>query len=178
MLYAQPQGDYAMSELYAELRQAKEAKWYRRLKIIQLSMTGMRVPQLAEQFNLCRVTIRSYIKAYNEGGIAGLRPKKSSGRPPKVGQLSREDWSEILRRTPDQYEKLQTGSRQWTLGLLVRYAKEYLQQEVCFQTIFAALKRRKYRTGRSKLRGGSPDPEYQVKRKRGEDLRSLPSRGN
>ena len=70
MLYAQPQGDYAMSELYAELRQAKEAKWYRRLKIIQLSMTGMRVPQLAEQCNWCRVTIRSYIKAYNEGGIA------------------------------------------------------------------------------------------------------------
>lgn len=178
MLYAQPQGDYAMSELYAELRQAKEAKWYRRLKIIQLSLTGMRVSQLAEQFDLCRVTIRSYIKAYNQGGVEGLRPRKSPGRPPKVGQLSRGDWEQILRRTPNQYEKLETDSRQWTLALLVRYAKAYLHQEVCFQTIFAALKRCKYRTGRSKLRVGSPDPEYQVKRKRGKDLRSLPSRGN
>ena len=94
----------------------------------------------------------------------------------------RRRWSgrthEILHQTPHHYEKLQTDSRTWTLDLLVRYAKEYLGQEVCFQTISAALKRCKYRTGRSKLRVGSPDPDYQVKRHRVEELRSLPSGGN
>jgi hypothetical protein len=95
-----------------------------------------------------------------------------------VGQLVKDQWREILNQTPNQYEKLGTDSRQWTLELLVRYAKEYLDQEVCFQTISAALRRCKYRTGRSKLRVGSPDPEYQVKRKRVEELESLPPRGN
>ena len=178
MIYAHPQGDHAIRELQVELKQAREAKWYRRLKIIQLSMAGITVPQLAEQFELCRATIRSYLKAYNQAGIKGLRPGKSPGRRPKVGQLVKDQWREILNQTPNQYEKLGTDSRQWTLELLVRYAKEYLDQEVCFQTISAALRRCKYRTGRSKLRVGSPDPEYQVKRKRVEELESLPPRGN
>lgn len=178
MIYAQPQGDYAISELQVELRNAQHAKWYRRLKIIQLSMTGITVPQLSEQFDLCRATVRSYIKAYNEGGIEGLRPGKSPGRPPKVGQLTRDQWEEILRRTPNQYERLQTDSRRWTLELLACYAKEYLHQEVCFQTIWAALRRLKYRPGRSKLRVGSPDPEYQIKRARIEAFRGLPPRDN
>ena len=176
MLYAQPHGDYALSELAVELRNAQNAKWYRRLKIIQLSMRGATVPELAAQFDLCLATVRSYIKAYNAGGIAGLRPKKSPGRPAKVGQLVRDEWEEILRQTPNCYEKLETECRTWTLELLVRYAREYLEQEVCFQTISAALRRCKYRTGRSKLRVGSPDPEYQVKRPQVEHLQSLPAR--
>lgn len=176
MLYAEPQGDYALSELQVELRNAQNAKWYRRVKIIQLSMRGVTVPDLADQFDLCLATVRSYLRAYNAGGIAGLRPKKSPGRPAKVGQLARKQWEEILRQTPNCYEKLETECRTWTLELLVRYAKEYLEQEVCFQTISAALRRCKYRTGRSKLRVGSPDPEYQVKRHQVERLQSLPAR--
>ena len=78
------------------------------------------MPQLAEQFEVCKATVRKYIKAYNTGGIDQLRPAKSPGRPPKVGHLSRDDWSDILSQTPNQYEKLQTDSRQWTLELLVR----------------------------------------------------------
>lgn len=178
MLYAHPQGDHAISELQVELKKATKATWYRRLKVIQLSMAGRSVPQLAKEFDLCAATLRNYIKAYNQGGIEGLRPGTSSGRPPKVGQLSKDDWGEILHQTPNHSQKLGTDSRQWTLGLLVRYAKEYLGQEVCFQTISAALKRCKYRTGRSKLRVGSPDPDSPVKRQRVEELRSLPQGDN
>lgn len=178
MIYAIPQTEHAISELQCAIKEAKKAKWYRRLKIIQLSMAGKTVPQLADEFNLCSTTIRSYIKAYNGDGIENLRPKKQLGRPRKVGHLSRDDWSEILSQTPNQYEKLETDSRQWTLELLVGYAKHYLNEQVTLDTISKALRRCKYRTGRSKLRVGSPDPDYTVKRARVEDLRSLPQRGN
>jgi len=182
MIFAEPYGNYAHSELQYEIKQASQTnanpKWYRRLKIVQFSLAGYTVPQLTDLFEPCAATIRSYIKDYNQGGIEALNPKKSPGRPPKVGQLAQDDWAQIMSQTPNQYDKLQTDSRQWTLQLLVTYAKEYLDQDVCFQTISAALKRCGYRTGRSKLRVGSPDPDYQVKRERVESLRSLPSRGN
>jgi len=178
MIYAQPQAEHAISELQKKLTGAKDAKWYRRLKIIQLSMSGVSVPKLSDQFDLCPKTVRNYIKSYNQGGIDQLRVKNSPGRPTKVGHLCRDDWSEILSQTPNQYERLETDSRQWTLELLVRYAKEYLSQDVCLDTISKALRRCKYRTGRSKLRIGSPDPDYLVKRERVEKLRSLPPRGN
>lgn len=177
MIYAQPQGEHAVSELQGLLKKASDAKWYRRLKIVQLSMTGMSVPQLSQHFEVCKATIRKYIKAYNQGGVEALIPKKPTGRLPKVAHLTQDDWNQILRQTPDQYEKLQTDSRQWTLALLVGYAKEYLDQEVCFQTVAAALKHCKFRTGRSKLRVGSPDPDYQVKRERVEQLRSFATAG-
>lgn len=178
MIFAIPQKENAISELQLYIKNADQVKWYRRLKIIQRSMAGMTVPQLAEHFDVCQATVRQYIKAYNRGGLDELRPQKSPGRPPKVGHLSRDDWSDILHRTPNQYEKLKTDSRQWTLALLVRYAKEYLGEEVHFDTISKALRRCKYRTGRSKLRVSSPDADYLVKRERIQKLRSLQHRGN
>lgn len=178
MIYAIPQGEHAISELQVELKTAEKAKWYRRLKIIQLSMAGHSVPQLAPQFDVCQATVRNYIEAYNDGGIEPLRPQKQPGRPLKVGNLTKDHWQEILSMTPNQYDPLQTDSRQWTLDLLVRYAKHYLDADVDFSTISKAMKRCGYRTGRSKLRIGSPDPDYMVKRQRGENLRSLPQRGN
>jgi transposase len=178
MIYATPQGEHAHSELQYELKQAESAKWYRRLKIIQLSMSGISASQLSQQFDLCPATIRSYIKAYNGKGIENLRPRKQPGRPTKVGHLSRDEWSKILSQTPNQYEKLETDSRQWTLELLAGYAKEYLNQPVTLDTISKALRRCKYRTGRAKLRIGSPDPDYSVKRETVETLASLPPRGN
>jgi len=178
MIFAIPHKDNAISELQFEIKTADNVKWYRRLKIIQLSMADVTVPQLSEQFDVCKATVRKYIQAYNRGGLDQLRPQKAPGRPPKVGHLSRDDWSDILHQTPNQYEKLETDSRQWTLALLVRYAKEYLGEEVCLDTISKALRRCQYRTGRSKLRIASPDADYVVKRERVAELRSLRPRGN
>jgi len=53
MIYAQPQAEHAISELQAQLKGAGDAKWYHRLKIIQLSMNGISVKKLSEQFDLC-----------------------------------------------------------------------------------------------------------------------------
>lgn len=186
MIYAIPQTEDAISDLQCALKEAKQVKWYRRLKIIQLSMSGLSVGQLSEQFDLCGATIRSYIKAYNaaggngvaatplSAGIENLRPKKQPGRPKKVGHLSRDQWSFILNRTPNQYEDLETDARTWTLELLVRYVKAYIGEDVTLDTVSKALRRCKYRTGRSKLRVGSPDPDYVVKRERVETLCSKP----
>lgn len=135
MIYAIPETEDAISDLQCALKEAKQVKWYRRLKIIQLSMSGLSVAQLSEQFDLCSATIRSYIKAYNAGGIENLRPKKQPGRPKKVGHLSRDQWSEILNRTPNQYEELETDARTWTLKLLVRYVKAYIGEDVTLDTV-------------------------------------------
>jgi transposase len=174
VIFAKAEGKDAISELQFAIKQAREAKWYRRLKIIELSINGVSVSKLASQFDVCQATVRNYIKAYDAGGIDNLRPKKQPGRPKKVGHLSRDDWSEILSQTPNQYQRLSTDSRQWSLELLVRYVKEYIGEQVTLDTVSKALRRCKYRTGRSKLRIGSPDPNYTLKRERVFELGSKP----
>jgi transposase len=106
--------------LEAELKSTKDAKWYRRLKVIHLSSQGETVPTLTKTLDLSQTTIRNYIKRYNDGGIEALKRRNSNGRPTKI-KLTKAEWEELLHRSPCQFEKLNTAARNWTQKLLVQY---------------------------------------------------------
>ena len=178
MIYARLKNPEEQKLLDDELKSAKDRNWYRRLQIIKLSAGKHTVQELSQDFDLCQQTIRNYIHAYNEGGLAELKPTKPPGRPPKIGNWTEADWDEVLGRTPDQYQKLNTQSRQWTLERLGMYLLKYHDIDVDISNIYRSLRKTGRRTGRSKLRVGSPDPKYKVKRKHTEDLRNLHARGN
>ena len=169
----------ALEHLDAVLCEATTPKWYKRLLIIKLSATEhMSVGKLAKMFNLCDDSIRSYIHKYNTSGLEALMPKSPPGCRGKITHFSKSDWDRLLEQTPNQHEKLHTDSRQWTLELIRPYLKAYHGISVTPPAIHLALRRVGYRTGRSKLRVGSPDPEYQTKRHQLEELTSLPRRDN
>ena len=166
MIYAEIRDTSALQALDTALCEAEKPKWYRRLLIIKLSATEhLSVQQLAKMFNLSDDSIRSYLHKYNTSGLEALMPKSPPGRRGLITHFSKSDWSRMLEQTPNQYEKLQTDSRQWTLDLMSAYLKAYHEISVSPSAIYFALRRTGYRTGRSKLRVGSPDPEYQAKRK-------------
>lgn len=170
MIFVKPLSVEEKEELIEALKEAKDAKWYRRLKIIQLSSEGFTVPQLEELFDVTEITVRDYIHRYNEGGILALKAIPQSGRPKKLKEF-KEQWEGILRQSPSHFEKLHTGKRNWTLGLLAEYLFHYHGIHVCAQTIANALSDAGYSRGRSKLRVTSPDPEYEIKRQRVEKLK-------
>lgn len=165
MIYAKLEDPLAVESLDVALGEATQPKWYRRLLIIKLSgVERMPVSKLAKMFNLSDDSIRSYIHKYNTSGLEALMPKSPPGRRGKITHFSKSDWDRLLEQTPNHYEKLETDSRQWTLDLISAYLKAYHEISVTPPAIYFALRRTGYRTGRSKLRVGSPDPEYQAKR--------------
>jgi len=174
MIYAQLNNPEEKEILESELKSAKDKNWYRRLQIIKLSAYKHTVQELSHDFDLCQQTIRNYINAYSQGGLPAFFPKKSPGRPPKIGNWTKEDWDKVLEQTPNQYEKLGTQSRQWTLDRLRVYVKEYHDIDVSIVSVHKSLRKTGRRTGRSKLRVGSPDPDYIVKRESIEKLRDFP----
>ena len=177
MIYAELRDESALERLDAALCEATKPQWYRRLLIIKLSATeGLSVPKLARTFNLSDDSVRSYIHKYNTSGLAALIPKSPPGRRGKITHFRKSDWDRLFEQTPDQYEKLNTASRQWTLELMSVYLKAYHEISVTPPAIHMALRRVGYRTGRSKLRVGSPDPEYQAKRSQLAELASLRKR--
>jgi len=178
MIYAKIKGEKEQKRLDDALRASEKKNWYRRLQIIFLSAQEYSVQKLSEMFELCEATIRDYIHAYNQGGLNKLKPAKPPGRPPKIGNWTEADWDKVLEQTPNQYEKLNTQSRQWTLERLQVYVREYHDIDVDISNIYRSLRKTGRRTGRSKLRVGSPDPMYKVKRKHTQDLRNLQARGN
>ncbi len=177
MIYAELNDVLALERLDVALSEATHPKWYRRLLIIKLSgVERMPVSKLAKMFNLSDGSVRDYIHKYNTSGLEALIPKSPPGRRGKITHFSKSDWNQLLEQTPNQYEKLQTDSRQWTLELIRVYLKAYHEISVTPPAIHLALRRIGYRTGRSKLRVGSPDPEYQAKRTQLTELTSLPKR--
>ena len=139
MLFAQVTKK-GQEELKSAIDVAQEAKWYRRLKIVDLSAQGHRVPELAQWFDIGEASVRRYIKQYNEGGLTGLHPGKSNGRHASI-PLSKAEWEELLSRRPSQFEALQTKARNWTQALLQRYLSHYHNLEVTQGTISSTLKR-------------------------------------
>lgn len=127
-------------ELNKALKTAQKAKWYRRVKVIDLSAKGEQVSKIAEIFDLNENTVRGYIKSYNAGGLAGLKPKRGQGRKVSI-KLSQEELSEIIARSPSQYEKLETGARNWNQSLMQAYLKAYHQIEVSQSVISDSFKR-------------------------------------
>jgi transposase len=161
--------------LLEELKQASESKWYRRLKIMHLSSQRMPVPKLATLFDRCKATVRNYVKRDNAGGIDGLKRQSSDGAPSKI-PLNKAEWEELLHRSPSQFERLQTGARNWTQELLGEYVHQYAGVSVAQCTISACIKRHGIRWNRGKLKVTSPDPLYPVKRERIETLKKSQKR--
>lgn len=174
MIYAKVNPE-AIEVLETELKKPKDGNWYRRLKIIHLSSQGYTVPQLSRFFDLSCATVRDYIKRYNQGGLAALKPNYSNGRPVKIN-LSKEEWEEILHQSPCQFEKLHTGAQNWTQQMLRKYLALYHHILVAQSTISTLFQRLGIRWNRGKLKVTSPDPLYQVKRERIEELKKKPAR--
>jgi len=176
MLYAHVSPESARI-LVQELSQTKEAKWYQRVKIIHLSSQGKTVPELAGLFEPCAATIRDYIHQYHAGGLAGLKADSSDGAPKKI-PLTKAEWDELLRRSPSQFDRLDTAARNWSQGLLVNYFRHYYEVIVTQSTISKCLKRLGIRWNRGALKVTSPDPLYTVKRQRIEALKKKPTPGH
>lgn len=132
--------DEGLKLLEKELKSTKDHKRYRRLKIIQLSSQGAKIPQLVKQFDVCENTIRNYIKRYDKGGLETLKRSNSDGRSSRI-QLTKAEWEELLRCSPCQFVKLNTGSRNWTQKMLSQYCGEYLGIQISRSGISKLLKR-------------------------------------
>lgn len=133
--------------------------------------------QLSELLGVCEATIRNYIHSYNQGGLDKLKPVKQPGRPPKIAHWKKEDWDKVLEQTPNRYDKLNVISFQWTLNRLRLYVKTYHQIDICIASVYNSLRKTGRRTGRNKLRVGSPDPDYAMKREHTEAVQNLALEG-
>ena len=138
MLYAKV-NETAREALKNAIKTVKDIKKYRRLKVIDLSAKGQKVSQIAAIFDLSENTIRDYIKRYNQAGLEGLKPTYGQGRSKSI-TLSKDELIELLRRSPSQFKKLDTGARNWNQALLKQYLSEYHQIDVSKSAISGTFK--------------------------------------
>lgn len=164
------------TKLLEAMKETQDKKWYRRLKIVDLSGQGHSVPTLAYMFNLGQQTIRTYIHRYNQNGIDGLNPDYGQGRDLAL-DWTKDQWLALLGQAPSQFEALDSGAQNWTQALMVEYLAAYHQVHITQAAVSVMLKRVGVRWKRAKARVKSPDPLYVVKRQRVEFLKAQAQNG-
>ena len=164
-------------KLHKAVAEAQELKWYRRLKIIELSGQGYGVPELAKMFDLSQATVRIYLNRYNDDGLKGLAPDYRAGRTTTLS-WTKEQWLNVLNQAPSDFEKLESGAQNWSQALLQKYLAEYHQLHLSQATLSKTLRKAGVNWRRAKLTVTSPDPLYTVKRERLQQLKDQALQGS
>jgi putative transposase len=95
------------------LQKTKNIVMYRKYLVIKLHMKKLTNIRIAEIVDLDRQTIGIYIKQYDELGINGIVPKKSTGRPRFLSKGQEQQlYMTLSEKTPEQVGF--DGIKNWT----------------------------------------------------------------
>jgi transposase len=153
-----------LAELDKLYRQTKKVRIRERTQIILLaSEQSMAAPEIAKIIRRNEQTVRTWIKRFNAEGIAGLSDAPRSGTPPTVTPAYRERLLVVARRRP---RTLEQPYSLWTLQRLADFMAEETGIRVSAVTISRLLAANDIVLSRPQHKVSSPDPEYEVKKRR------------
>ena len=130
------------------------------LLAIEESMTA---PQIARLVRKNEQTVRRWIKRFNSEGINGLYDAPRTGSPSKVTQKYKNKLLLSVRQRP---RSLKQPYSLWTLQRLADYLAEETGLRFSSETVRLILKANDIVISRPQYKISSPDPEYEVKKRR------------
>jgi transposase len=98
------------------------ARLVERARIILLADQGHRVPAIAHQLQLTAITVRTWLKRFNAGGLAALTDKPRSGCP---ATYTPQQVAEVIATALTPPEQLGLPFASWTLDRLEAYLNEH-----------------------------------------------------
>ena len=103
------------------------AREVERARIILLASKGKRVPAIAQELELTEITVRAWLKRFNNEGLDGLADLPRSGRP---ATYSAEQVAEVIATALSDLQQLGQPFAYWTLDRLETYLDEEKKIEI------------------------------------------------
>jgi len=154
----------AIDELDVLYRTTKDVRIRLRAQIILLAAEkGMNAREIAEIVRKDDETVRIWLQRYQAEGIQGLADNPRLGGPKKVTEAYREQLLQAVREHP---RSLGQPYSMWTLQCLADYLAEQTGLRVEAETVRVYLKAADIVLSRPQHTISSPDPEYQLKKRR------------
>lgn len=152
------------AELETLYRQTKDVRIRERTQIILLAVEQkMTAPQIGEIVRRNDQTVRTWIKRFNAEGIAGLDDAPRPGAPTKVTPTYIERLLVVVRQRP---RSLEQPYSMWTLQRLSDFMAEETGIRLSVPTLSRILAEHDIVMSRPQHKVSSPDPEYEVKKRR------------
>ena len=153
-----------ITELDESYRRTKNVRVRTRAQMILLGAEEkITAPQIAKIVRQDEQTVRRWIKRFNAEGVTGLSDEPKSGAPKQVTEAYRERLLIVVRRRP---RSLDQSYSLWTLQRLVDFMAEETGLRFSTETVRLILKANDIVTSRPQHKVSSPDPEYEVKKRR------------
>lgn len=111
-----------LEELEKKIKNEKSRRMFERYQSIRLHLMGKDYKQIATIIGRTEVTIKSYIRSYQEYGLDGLNMKFSTGAPER---LTKEQQGQLKQTIIDTLPREVgfTAKFNWTLQLIAAYIK-------------------------------------------------------
>jgi transposase len=153
-----------LSELEELYQKTKVPRYRTRAQMVLLSAeTGLKAEEIAQIVRENHLTVLRWLKRYLAEGIEGLMDAPRSGRSTTVTEDYRQRLRDIVRRRP---RSLGLEYSMWTLRRLADHLAEETGIRVSYETVRRALAKEEIVFSRPQHTISSPDPEYQVKKRR------------
>ena len=151
----------ALDELY---HKSKDPRLRTRAQMVFLSAEQrLTVPEIAPIVRESRETVWRWLKRFIAEGANGLLDAPRSGRPAEISAAYRQQLLETVRRRP---RSLDQPYSLWTLQRLVDYMAEQTGIRVSDEAVRKILHRGDIVLSRPQHKISSPDPEYELKKRR------------
>ena len=151
----------ALDRLY---RTTRNVRLRERIQMVLLSVEkNLVAAEIAEIVRKDEQTVRIWLKRYQAEGISGLDDAPREGSPAKGDEAYRQKLLQVVRQHP---RSLDQPYSMWTLRRLADYMAEQTGIRLSYETVRLYLKAGDIVLSRPQHTISSPDPEYQVKKKR------------
>lgn len=135
-------------ELLQLCKHSPSVRVYQRAQAVLLSSEGQKCQAIAKVVCCDASTVYRWLVRFDEKGISGLTPGKSSGRPPKANGEVQEAMAEAVKQNP---RDLGYAFTRWTTALLAEHLDRVMHVELHPETVRSVLKKLGYRYGCPKL---------------------------
>ena len=154
----------ALAELATLYRTTRNVRLRTRAQMILLAAEQhLTAPAIAQIVRIDEETVRRWLKRYQAEGLAGLADVPGGGAPAKVTESYQTLLEQSVRQRP---RSLGQPYSLWTLQRLADYLAEQTGIRVGLETVRLHLKKAGIVMSRPQHKISSPDPEYQVKKRR------------
>ena len=150
-----------LEELY---HKTPKPRYRTRAQMVLLSAEkGLKAEEISQIVRESYITVLRWLKRYMAEGVEGLMDAPRPGRSSIVTEAYRKRLKEAVRRRP---RSLGLEYSMWTLRRLTDYLAEETGVRVSFETVRRELAKENIVFSRPQHTISSPDPEYQVKKRR------------
>jgi len=159
-----PLTEEKLAELEELYQKTNKPRYRTRAQMVLLSAEkGLKAEEIAQIVRESPITVLRWLKRYLAEGVEALMDTPRPGRNTTVTEAYRKQLKEVVRRRP---RSLGLEYSMWTLRRLADYLAEETGVRVSYETVRRELAKEDIVFSQPQHTISSPDPEYQVKKRR------------